>query len=260
MFLLISVAIATVFVTVNTLSVVDDYRRHGEFIAHWRPLVWEASSALAMIAVAPVLMAFVRWAWPLRRPWVRTVGLHLLGLLTYSLVHVTGMGLVRWAAYAVVGEHYGPFQPLGNFLYEFRKDALVYVGLVFLYVAWRRLRTAPSVTTAEEGREALEVRDGARRYFVPLAEVTWIEAAGNYVELHRGQTPILHRAPLSELERKLQGQGFLRIHRSRLVRREAIAEVESKPSGDYVVRLTDGRELAGSRRYRRPLLEPERPA
>ncbi len=31
----------------------------------------------------------------------------------------------------------------------------------------------------------------------------------------------------------------------------------SKPSGDYLVRLTDGRELAGlRRRYRRPLLEP----
>ena len=43
--------------------------------------------------------------------------------------------------------------------------------------------------------------------------------------------------------------------RSRLVRRAAIAQVESKPSGDYVVRLADGRELAGSRRYRKPLLD-----
>ena len=46
------------------------------------------------------------------------------------------------------------------------------------------------------------------------------------------------------------------VHRSRLVQRAQIAQVESKPSGDYVVRLTDGRELAGSRRFRRPLLEP----
>jgi len=58
------------------------------------------------------------------------------------------------------------------------------------------------------------------------------------------------------MERQLRGQGFVRIHRSRLVQRARIAQVESKPSGDYVVRLLDGRELAGSRRYRRPLLEP----
>ena len=57
-------------------------------------------------------------------------------------------------------------------------------------------------------------------------------------------------------QRQLGAAGFVRIHRSRLVRRAAIAQVESRPSGDYVVRLADGRELAGSRRYRRPLLEP----
>jgi DNA-binding LytR/AlgR family response regulator len=56
------------------------------------------------------------------------------------------------------------------------------------------------------------------------------------------------------MQRRLQAAGFIRIHRSRLVRRDAVAAVESKPTGDFVVRLRDGRELAGSRRYRRPLL------
>ena len=105
-----------------------------------------------------------------------------------------------------------------------------------------------------EAADVLEVRDGARRHFVPLAEVIWVEAAGNYVELHRGGAGLLHRASLSAMERRLQTAGFVRIHRSRLVRREAIADVESRPTGDYVVRLRDGRELVGSRRYRRPLL------
>jgi DNA-binding LytR/AlgR family response regulator len=100
----------------------------------------------------------------------------------------------------------------------------------------------------------IEVRDGARRHFVPLVDVVWVEAAGNYVELHRGGAGLLHRASLSEMQRRLQSAGFVLIHRSRLVRREAVAAVESKPTGDFVVRLRDGRELAGSRRYRRPLL------
>jgi len=64
-------------------------------------------------------------------------------------------------------------------------------------------------------------------------------------------------ASLSEMERRLRSAGFVRIHRSRLVRREAVAAVESKPTGDFIVRLRDGRELAGSRRYRRPLLAAE---
>ncbi|MCR5876188.1 LytTR family transcriptional regulator [Phenylobacterium sp. J426] len=102
----------------------------------------------------------------------------------------------------------------------------------------------------------LEVRDGAKRVFLPLAEVTFVEAAGNYVELHRAGEAVLHRAALADLEQELADVGFVRIHRSRLVRRDAIAQVESKSSGDFTVRLADGRELAGSRRYRRPLLKP----
>lgn len=188
-------------------------------------------------------------------PWPRAAAVHLAGLLAFALVHITAMGVLRWAVYAALGDYYAPLAPLGDFLYEFRKDALCYAGFISLYVLWRqRARAVAGADPAEPG--SIEVRDGARRHFVPLAEVAWIEAAGNYVELHRGPTPILHRAPLSEMERQLQGAGFIRIHRSRLVRRAAVVAVESKSSGDYLVRLADGRELAGSRRYRRPLLEP----
>jgi len=134
-----------------------------------------------------------------------------------------------------------------------RKDFLVYAAMVSIYVVWRTLRSrAQPVGTALP--DVLEVRDGARRHFVPLSDVVWVEAAGNYVELHRGGAGLLHRASLSEMHRRLQTAGFVRIHRSRLVRREAVADVESKPTGDFIVRLRDGRELAGSRRYRRPLL------
>jgi len=243
------------FALVNTFSVLDELRGAGRRLAFWEPFVWETTSIVVILAMLPTFLALVRRVWPLDPPWLRVAVVYLAGLLVFALVHITAMGVLRWAVYAAVGGHYAPFAPLGDFLYEFRKDALAYAGFVFLYVLWRRQGLPPqSETRVEPG--AIEVRDGALRHFVPLAEVAWIEAAGNYVELHRGQTPILHRAPLSEMERQLRGAGFLRIHRSRLVRRDAIAQVVSKPSGDYLVRLADGRELAGSRRYRRPLLEP----
>ena len=251
---LIAVLLAAIAV-VNALSVTHDWAARGRALPFWEPLAWETSSVVVLIALTPAFMAFTRRVWPLDPPWVRAVALHLLALAAFSLLHVTGMGALRWAIYAAVGDDYSPLGPLADFLYEFRKDALVYVGFVFLYVVWRTIRVSRT-PAGEAAPDSIEVRDGARRHFVPLSEVAWIEAAGNYVELHRGQTPILHRAPLSEMERLLQGAGFVRIHRSRLVRRGGVAEVESKPSGDFVVRLADGRELAGSRRYRRPLLEP----
>lgn len=255
LFLAILAVVLVVVALVNSFSVTDEWRERGEPLAFIEPLIWETSSIVVLLAMAPLCMAFFRRFWPLDRRWWRTAALYVPAALSYSLVHIVAMGALRWAAYAVLGDHYDALGPLRDFVYEFRKDLLVFAAFVFLYVTWL-LRQAPKPVAAITEPGAIEVRDGARRHFVPLAEVAFIEAAGNYVELHRGPTPILHRAPLSEMERQLEGQGFVRIHRSRLVQRAQIAQVESKPSGDYVVRLTDGRELAGSRRFRRPLLEP----
>ncbi|WP_156467199.1 LytTR family DNA-binding domain-containing protein [Phenylobacterium sp. CCH9-H3] len=242
------------FALVNTFSVLDDMKGAGRRLDFWEPFVWETTSVVVILAMMPTFTALVRRVWPLDPPWPRAAAVHLAGLLIFAVVHITAMGAARWAVYATVGAHYSPFWPLANFIYEFRKDALAYAGFLLLYVLWRQ-HLRPRTETAA-APEAIEVRDGARRFFVPLLELAWIEAAGNYVELHRGENRILHRAALSDIERQLEGAGFVRIHRSRLVRRAAIVQVESKPSGDYVVRLAGGRELAGSRRYRRPLLDP----
>lgn len=254
LFLLGAAGALSMFAVVNTFSVQHEFSETGRRLPFWEPFVWETSSIVVILALMPLFMAFARRVWPLDPPWPRVAALHFLGLLAFSFLHIAGMGILRGAVYAALGDFYAPFAPLGDFLYEFRKDALGYVGFVFLYVVWRLVREPPSQSPTPA--DSVEVRDGARRHFVPLAEVAWIEAAGNYVELHRGETPILHRASLSAMERELQGAGFVRVHRSRLVRRGAVAQVESKPSGDFIVRLNDGRELAGSRRYRRPLLEP----
>jgi hypothetical protein len=246
-------AVLVVFLYFNALNVADENARNGHPLGLWEPLVWEGTSGVFFLAVSPLVTALTRRAWPTRPPWPRKIALHAGAAVLVSLVHVLAIGVARWGIYRLVGGYYGPLGPLGNWPYEFRKDVLVYAAMVSIYVVWRTLRAR--VRPAEDASpDVLEVRDGARRHFVPLTEVVWVEAAGNYVELHRGGAGLLHRASLSEMERRLQSAGFVRIHRSRLVRREAVAAVESKPTGDFVVRLRDGRELAGSRRYRRPLL------
>lgn len=255
-FLAVTAAALAAFALVNTFSVLHDVSQQGGRLPFWEPFVWETTSIVVIFAMLPGWMWFARRYWPLDPPWWRPAVAHGFGVIAFSVVHILGMGVLRWAVYELAGASYAPLAPLGDFLYEFRKDALGYVGFVGLYVAWGALRRPRELASAASQPQAIEVRDGSRRQFVPLAEIGWIEAAGNYVHLQCGQASVLHRASLSEMGRRLEGEGFVRIHRSRLVRRTAIAQVESRPSGDYVVRLADGRELVGSRRYRRPLLAP----
>ena len=250
LFMGLFVLFASGVIVVDIFSVLHDRARFGQPVSWWEPTVWEVSSGLVLAALLPGMLWLIR-RWPprLERPFT-WVAVHIASALALSLVHVVAMGLLRSAAYSLVGAVYHPLGPLGDWPYELRKDLLIYAGALVCYPLWRQFR-ARQVPPASQV-DVLEVRDGARRVFLPVGDILWVEAAGNYVELHTGGDTVLHRASLAQMERRLPG--FVRIHRSRLVSRAAIAQVETKSSGDFSLRLTSGESLAGSRRFRAGLL------
>lgn len=89
---------------------------------------------------------------------------------------------------------------------------------------------------------------GGELPLLPL-QIDWVSAAGNYVELHACGRVIVHRASLNSVEAQLARLGFVRIHRSTLVRRSAIARVRAV---DLLLR--DGTSLKLGKRYRSALL------
>jgi two-component system, LytTR family, response regulator len=103
--------------------------------------------------------------------------------------------------------------------------------------------------------ERLVVRSGGRIVILRVAEIDWIEAASNYVRIHAGDREYLLRETMTALESKLDPAGFVRIHRSTIVRVDRIRELEPLFQGDYVVILEDGTRLTSSRGYRERLQE-----
>jgi two-component system LytT family response regulator len=99
------------------------------------------------------------------------------------------------------------------------------------------------------------VHDRGRSLIVPIAEVSRLSAAGNYVEVHTAARRHLVRATLSRLAQRLDPAEFLRVHRSHLVRAESIAAVAPWAHGDLKLTLKDGSELPLSRRFRSLLPE-----
>ena len=97
------------------------------------------------------------------------------------------------------------------------------------------------------------VRSGGRVQFVKAPEVDWVEATGDYVTLHVGKKSLLMRETITEMERKLESDGFARIHRSTIVNAERITEMRALDNGEYRVLLRDATELKLSRNYRQAL-------
>jgi DNA-binding LytR/AlgR family response regulator len=99
-------------------------------------------------------------------------------------------------------------------------------------------------------RQRLVIRSIGRVQFVEVAQIDWLEASGNYVEIHAGKESFLHRERMRVLEAQLDPAEFVRIHRSIIVNRAAIAEIRPIAAGDHAVLLRGGQRLRLSRTYR----------
>jgi two-component system LytT family response regulator len=103
--------------------------------------------------------------------------------------------------------------------------------------------------------DRLVVKSGGRLFFLRTDEIDWIEAAGNYVRLHVGNTSHLLRETMNAIEGRLDPEKFFRIHRSRIVNMERIQEMQPWLNGEYAVVLRTGTRLTLSRGYREKLQE-----
>jgi two-component system LytT family response regulator len=93
----------------------------------------------------------------------------------------------------------------------------------------------------------LVVKTGGRVFFVNVADIDWIEAAGNYVNVHVGAASHLLRDTMKHLETQLAGARFARLHRSAMVNADRIRELQQNADGDWEVVLIDGTRLNAGR-------------
>lgn len=84
-------------------------------------------------------------------------------------------------------------------------------------------------------------------------EILAVEAEGNYVLLRRPTDSYLLRESISTMAEKLQPYGFIRIHRSVLVNASSVEELQPGTNGEYILRLSGGKEYMVSRTYKNNL-------
>ena len=105
--------------------------------------------------------------------------------------------------------------------------------------------------SAEERTGVVLVRTASKVLRIKLESIDWIEAAGNYVNLHVGATSHLLRETITAFESRLPRGRFARIHRTAIANLDRIVEFEPMLSGDFEVLLHGGVRLRMSRTYRR---------
>ena len=96
----------------------------------------------------------------------------------------------------------------------------------------------------------LAIKDGSSTTFVPIKDIDWIDAAGDYMCIHAsGQTHIM-RTTMKDLEARLDPGIFQRVHRSTIVNLQRVEKVSSHINGEFHLTLSCGSSLKMSRSYK----------
>ena len=106
---------------------------------------------------------------------------------------------------------------------------------------------------SESGPERIAIKSSGRIVFVNIVDIDWVGSADNYVEIHTGTQTHLLRETLTAMERRLEGDPFVRISRTAIVNRHRIRELQPLFHGEYAILLQNGTRLTLSRSYREQL-------
>lgn len=244
-----------------TSVLMEAQRRGGTPDFHtWEPFVWEYTSAISSLLLLPILINIMN-RYPLAWNNLKgSVPFYLLLSIPFSLAHVGAMVAMRKLVYWTQGGSYN-FGNLGfELVYEFRKDFWGYVVFLIAIKGYQftlsRLKgEANLIATGEDPVknqpcDRLLVKKLGKEFIIKVEDVEWLEASGNYVNLHIAGRIYPTRATLSGLIDQISDKGFCRIHRSHAVNLDAIDSITPLNSGDSEVRLTNGKILNLSRRYK----------
>lgn len=95
----------------------------------------------------------------------------------------------------------------------------------------------------------LWLKEGGKTIRVPLKSIVSVEADRDYVKVGT-QSSFFHvRGTIAEYAKQLEGNGFLRIHRSIIVRVDAVTKLASKGANAYEVELLGEMTMPVGRSY-----------
>jgi two-component system LytT family response regulator len=99
-------------------------------------------------------------------------------------------------------------------------------------------------------RRRIAIRTDSRTVFLPVDDIDYIEAAGNYVRIQAGSESHLIRERLHQMEQTLPPDTFARIHKSAIVNIHRVKEMQPLFNGDQSLVLQNGKRLTMSRTHR----------
>lgn len=168
-------------------------------------------------------------------------GFQWTGTLTYALTEFYHVLIIAYTLPAVIGARTLAFRPL-----PVQNPVAGAVDSILPAVS------IPLEASQEEPSghlQVLTVREGMNTVFVPVRELICVQSSSPYLKLQLAKRHYLHAETLRSMALKLDPGTFVRVHKSTIVRKDAVCKMTSRANGDYDLLLSNGQQVRMSRRY-----------
>lgn len=107
----------------------------------------------------------------------------------------------------------------------------------------------PDAPEDHEEREIIEriaVKSGQKIEVIPIAEIIYLQAEGDYVMIHSTKGKYLKEQTMKALESSLPADKFVRVHRSSIINVGFIAQIELYDKQTQLLKLKNGAQVRAS--------------
>lgn len=111
--------------------------------------------------------------------------------------------------------------------------------------ATQDLLDAASLSPSQSQR--IVVKNGSKIKIIPVHDVQYLEAADDYVKIHTQEGYFLKNKTMTHFEQSLDGQQFVRSHRSYIVNVQQITRIDPYEKDNHIAILRSGAKVPVSR-------------
>lgn len=95
--------------------------------------------------------------------------------------------------------------------------------------------------------QRIVVKNGSKIKIIPVHDILYLEAADDYVKIHTPEGYFLKNKTMNHFEQVLDGQQFVRSHRSYIVNVQQITRIDPYEKDNHVAILRSGAKVSVSR-------------
>lgn len=106
-----------------------------------------------------------------------------------------------------------------------------------------------------ELQRTISMKSGSEWIRVRLDDISWIEAAGDYMCVHTQDGTHIIRKTLKQFEQELDPNLFPRVNRSAMINMSKLQKLTPNSNGEYMAQLSTGDSVKVSRKYKFKLEE-----